>query len=68
MAVNKELRAHKLKKFHMVLCGAGVGNIASRGLEEYTGGYSLMAQLVCMVVGLALAAWAVRKLYKPKIG
>ena len=59
-------RTEKLKKFHMVLCGAGVGSIASRGIEQFNDGYSLPVQLVCMAVGLGLAYLAVKRFYRPE--
>ena len=59
-------RTEKLKKFHMVLCGAGVGSLASRGIEELNGVYSLPIQLACMAAGLCLAYFAVKRFYKSK--
>ena len=66
MNTQKTAREAKLKKFHMVLCGAGVGSLASRGIEQLNGGYSLPIQLACMVTGLVLAHLAVKRFYKPK--
>ena len=66
MTTQKTERAEKMKKLHMVLCGAGVGTMASRGIELVTGGYSLPVQLICIVAGLVLAHFAVKKFYKAK--
>ena len=66
MTTPKTEREAKLKKVHMVLCGAGVGSLASRGIAQINGGYSLPIQLACMAVGLGLAYWAVKRFYKPK--
>ena len=66
MNTKKTDRTEKLKKFHMVLCGAGVGSIASRGIEQFNDGYSLPVQLACMSVALGLAHLAVKRFYKPK--
>lgn len=66
MNIQKTDRTEKLKRFHMVLCGAGVGSLASRGIERFNDGYSLPVQLACMAVGLGLAYLAVKRFYKPK--
>ena len=66
MNTQKVDRTEKLKKFHMVLCGAGLGSIASRGIEQLNGGYSLPVQLACIAIGLGLAYLAVKRFYKPK--
>lgn len=66
MKTKNTVREEKLKKFHMVLCGAGVGSLASRGIAQFNGGYSLPIQLACMVTGLVLAHFAVKRFYKPK--
>jgi hypothetical protein len=50
----------------MVPCDAGVGSIASRGIEQFNDGYSLSVQLVCMAVGLGLAYLTVKRFYRPK--
>lgn len=67
MNTKKTDRETKLKKFHMVLCGAGVGSMASRGIEQLNGSYSLPIQLACMATGLGLAYLAVKRFYKPKV-
>lgn len=66
MNTKKIDRTEKLKKFHLVICGAGVGSVASRGIEQFNDGYSLPVQLACMAVGLGLAYLAVKRFYKPK--
>lgn len=66
MTTQKTDRTTKLKKIHLVLSGAGVGSLASRGLAQFNGGYSLPVQLACMAAGLGLAYLAVKRFYKPK--